>query len=129
MSGLAVGDLGQDGREVGVRPGVVFLADDLAATCGEGLLEELGQALDVVVGLVEHDEGGLGLQVLHGELGAHRALERVDEAGAEDVVLDLAVRADGHAGLVEVGLIWMTFLALAISEIGMEALEQTSPMM
>src|SRR4030042_3549913 len=32
-------------------------------------------------------------------------------------------------GLVEVGLIWITFLALAISATGLEALEQTSPMM
>ena len=32
-------------------------------------------------------------------------------------------------GLVEVGLIWMTFAAFAISEIGMDALEHTSPMM
>jgi len=32
-------------------------------------------------------------------------------------------------GLVEVGLIWMTPLAVAISETGMDALEHTSPMM
>src|SRR4030042_1357766 len=32
-------------------------------------------------------------------------------------------------GFVEVGLTWITFLALAISETGIEALEQTSPMM
>jgi hypothetical protein len=32
------------------------------------------------------------------------------------------------AGLVEVGLIWMTCLALAISETGIEAEEQTPPM-
>src|SRR5512147_3128669 len=33
------------------------------------------------------------------------------------------------SGFVEVGLIWMTFLLLAISDTGMEALEQTSPTM
>ena len=33
------------------------------------------------------------------------------------------------AVFVEVGLIWITFAAFAISETGMEALEQTSPMM
>ena len=34
-----------------------------------------------------------------------------------------------RTGLVEVGLIWMTLLLLAISETGIDALEQTSPMM
>ena len=32
-------------------------------------------------------------------------------------------------GLVEVGLIWITLAALAISEMGIDALEHTSPMM
>ena len=43
------------------------------------------------------------------------------------LVVPVGVHRD--RGLVEVGLIWMTFFALAISEIGIEALEQTSPMM
>ena len=55
-------------------------------------LERLGQALHVVVGLVEHDEGGLGMPFLDGELRAHEALERVDEAGPEDVRLGRAGR-------------------------------------
>ncbi len=53
----------------------------------EGFLEELGDALVVFRSHVVEHRGGLGLEVLPGELGHHLALEIVDEAGPEDEFL------------------------------------------
>ena len=97
---LGRGHLGQNGGEVRILGGVGFLADDLAAASREGLLKVLGQALYVVVRLVQHDESRLGLQGIEGELGAYRALERIDEARPINVVFHLAVfgYGDGRIG-------------------------------
>ena len=93
-------------------------ADDFPAEGGELGLEELGEALGVVVAHIEEAGSLLGLQVVERELGAHRALEGVDEAGAEDEVAhardlgvgrgggnhgDLGGLADGSAGQGNLG--------------------------
>ncbi|EAU69384.1 hypothetical protein STIAU_3719 [Stigmatella aurantiaca DW4/3-1] len=91
--GLRPLDGRQLGPEVRVSLGVALVAGDLPAHLLELLGEHLGQA-DGVGALVVREDGHLGqLQVLPGELRHYQALERIDEAHAEDVVA-----LPGHLG-------------------------------
>ena len=51
--------------------------------------DRIGQADRVVLLDVLEDRDLPRLQIVEGELGEHLALERIDEADAEDVVADL----------------------------------------
>ena len=118
-----VGPLGLGLVQIGVEVGVVGgegVLDDFAAGGGEGLLEEVDQALVILIARLAQQIGGLGLELLHGEVGQDGALEGVQEADAEIVVIaggDHGVGAgdadgrqprvaeggaggDGHAGAV-----------------------------
>ena len=80
-------DLGQDGGEVRVFLHKGLPHGHLPTACLKGSLEELGQSLDIVIAYIQHHCRRLRPQVLQGELGHHRPLERVNEASAEDVRL------------------------------------------
>src|SRR5512140_2881742 len=83
--------LGQESRKVDVVLAVRFEGLHLAALLPERVAEYLCDPLRVVVRRVVQDRGALSLQRLPGELRHHGPLERVDEAGAEHVVLPLPV--------------------------------------
>ena len=99
--------------QVGVEVGVVGgegVGDDLAAGGREGLLKEGDQALVVLVARLAQAVGGLGLELIHGEVGQNSALEGIQEADAEVVVVaggDVGVGAGhadgGDAGVAEGG--------------------------
>ena len=86
---LLAADLGEDGLEVGVAAAVADRVQHLAAERREVLRDRIGEA-DRVVLLDVLEDGDLPrLEIVVGELGEHLALERIDEADAEDVVADL----------------------------------------
>ena len=96
--GLGGADRRELRAELDVAARVALVGDDLAAELGERLAEEIGEPDRVVLLEVEQDRHLLDLQLLDGEARHHRALERVDEAGAEDVVADLGDLRVGRAG-------------------------------
>ena len=100
LSALALG-LVQVRGEVGVVLGEAVL-DHGAAGGGEGLLKEGDQALVVFVALLTQQIGLLGAELLGGEVGQHGALEGIQEADAEVVVVaggDVGIGAgDAHGG-------------------------------
>ncbi len=57
-----------------------------------------GQTADVVIALVEHNEGGLEA-FSGGEFRHNQTLERVDEAGAENELLGFPVFIDSQRGV------------------------------
>src|SRR5450830_1435667 len=83
-------DLGQLGLEVDglifIREG--FIGDDFAAVFLKTSLEVIGKALVVVVAIVVQHCGRLDLEGIVRVVGHDGTLERVDEAGTEDVVAD-----------------------------------------
>ena len=81
--------LGQLRREVLVTLLVVHDGDHFAAELHEILLEEVAEADAVVLRNLDEHRRGLRLELRKGEVSRARALERVDEADAEDVLLAL----------------------------------------
>ncbi len=107
-------DLGELGPEIDVAGVERLVGHDGAALLLEVSLEELAQALRIVVGHVVEDGGFLGAELVEGVAGGDGALVRIDEADAEVIGLDLAVehgdfgiggdRGDiGNLGLLENG--------------------------
>src|SRR5205814_834581 len=72
--------------EILVALGKVFLDHDLAATGGERFPEEFRETDAVGVGYAGEDGDPPRLQIFLGEFGHYRALKRIDEADAEDVI-------------------------------------------
>ena len=95
---LLAHDFLQLGSEILVAGLVVQGGHDFAAQLGEGLVEEAGQAHGIVVGHVDQKSGLLEAQILEGIGGSTGALERIDEAHAEDVLLALGDQGVGAAG-------------------------------
>ena len=77
---------------------LLFFGDDLSALFLVGLFEEVCEAYAVVVRNVNKESGSLHFQRFHGVCRRAGALERIDEAGAENEFLALCherVRAGG----------------------------------
>ena len=81
--GAGILDLPENGAEIDLTGPEPFPGHDPAAEFFEGVPEILIQALGVVGTHVKQHCGLLGLEVRSGELGRDRALEGVDETGAE----------------------------------------------
>ncbi len=88
--GLLAADLRENRLEVRVARAVADRVEHLAAERREVLRDRLGEADRVVLLNVLQDRDLPRLQIVVRELGEHLALERIDEADAEDVVADLA---------------------------------------
>ena len=85
--GASFHNLGQLGGEVLVAGSVGLKGDNLDAVLLQGLLVDFGDALVVLRGhIVKHRWLGR-FQLFHRELGPYHALEGINEAGAEDVLL------------------------------------------
>ncbi len=85
--GAGIVDLGQLGTEVRVLGGEAFEGHDGTGPVQffPGFLEKLGEPLGVVARHVVEDRGLGELELLRDEIGQHRPLEGIEEAGAEDV--------------------------------------------
>jgi hypothetical protein len=85
--GAGIADLRQLGAEVGVLGGEAFVGHDGPGAMHPfpGLLEELGKALGVVARHIVQDRRFGEFELLRDEIGQHRPLERIEEAGTENV--------------------------------------------
>ena len=92
-------DGGELGLEILVAAVVVELGGQRAAVFGELLFEILGEALGVVAFRVGEDGDFFRLEGFIGEVRHHGALERIDEADAENVVAHFGdFRVGGRRG-------------------------------
>ena len=92
-------DRGELGPKILVALGVFLFHRDGAAALSEGFAEELREPDAVGVRDAGNDRHLGGLQVIAGEFGHDRALKRVDETHAEDVVAHLGdLRIGGGGG-------------------------------
>ena len=72
--------LGQHGLKVCIFLQIGFFDDDTATFGGKSLLEAVGQTFGIVAAVIDEDSGFLEFQGVSHEVGAHGALEGVDEA-------------------------------------------------